>query len=316
MAKKGSRIYTRDFIHSIALKYKHKIDFRTDDAIYYEYAKRHGWVEYVCSHMVKKLKYTKEFVHSIALKYEYRAEFAQGDKKYYIFARSHGWLEYVCSHMPKVKNQYSKNFIKDIALKYKYLTDFYNYDRKYYNYAHHHLWLDEVCSHMVAKVRLKYSKELIQQTALEYDFLSQFRAEYERYYRYALKNGWATEVFSHMLRAPTGRTKSQFIDDCERNNNGLGILYLIKCTGNSESFYKIGITSRSVHKRCVELSSIGYVYCVGWQITGNPEEIWDIEHELHRKTKQYRYQPDLWGGAARETFKCHGNCKILREPSI
>ena len=129
---------------------------------------------------------------------------------------------------------------------------------------------------------------------------------------------FAQEIWGDPLE-PGGYKKSDFIKACERNNNGLGILYLIKCFMGNEWFYKAGITSlgsvaeRYKHDGFRPNTAMPYNYEIMWTIKGEGGQIWDLEKEYHRNTKQHRYQPELWGRKSLETFKCHGNCKILRK---
>lgn len=143
-------------------------------------------------------------------------------------------------------------------------------------------------------------------------------------YNQARQRDWyrdfAQEIWGDPI--PVGFSKSDFIKACERNNDGKGILYLIKCFLGDEVFYKIGITSQSLKKRYSHDGTrpnvlLNYCYELIWTMEGDSEVIWDVEKGYKQKTKEIRYQPDLWpNNKSTETFKCHGNCKILREPSI
>ena len=85
-------------------------------------------------------------------------------------------------------------------------------------------------------------------------------------------------------------------------------------------FYKIGITSRGVEDGyCHDGSNPGkkfpYYYEIVWTTQGDPGKIFDMENEYKKKTTKIRYQPSNWPAkTSRETFKCHGNCRILRKP--
>ena len=140
-------------------------------------------------------------------------------------------------------------------------------------------------------------------------------------YSQAYKKDWYKDFAQELWGDPIefGFSRSDFIDCCKRNNNGLGILYLIKCFGNGEMFYKIGITSLSVGQRYGHdgdspNKTLPYNYEILWTIEADGGQIFDMENWFKRETSKIRYQPKLWAGKSTETFKCHGNCKILRKP--
>lgn len=106
--------------------------------------------------------------------------------------------------------------------------------------------------------------------------------------------------------AEQGWTRTHFKDKCTKNNNGLGILYILGCWDDqkSEVFIKIGITSRSIKKRYDSKTSMPYNYKVLHEITGDPEYIYDLETKLHKKSKNYSYTPDIpFAGSSTECFK-------------
>ena len=88
-----------------------------------------------------------------------------------------------------------------------------------------------------------------------------------------------------------GWTRTAFKDKCDQNNNGQGILYILHCFNDNESFYKIGITSRSVQKRYKGITSMPYAYRIIDEVIGDPEYIYDLEKTLHRDNKEQQYKP-------------------------
>jgi len=101
----------------------------------------------------------------------------------------------------------------------------------------------------------------------------------------------------------TGWTRTNFKQKCDKNNNGLGILYILECFNEQERFFKIGITSLSVKKRYKSKTSMPYAYRVIDEIIGDPEFIYDLETKLHNLNKQYKYIPNIpFGGHLTECF--------------
>lgn len=173
-------------------------------------------------------------------------------------------------------------------------------------------WLDSICKHMPV-LKSKFTFDECAREALLYTHRSDFSQGSSKHYNYARSHGWLDKICVHMVNKRGGRGKTNFSSDCEKYNNGKGILYLIKCWNAYETFYKIGITSQSVKKRH---KSTKYNYEIIWEIQENSSQIWDLEKQKHRESKKFRYQPKLWKNKSLETFKCHGNCKILRKPNL
>lgn len=102
----------------------------------------------------------------------------------------------------------------------------------------------------------------------------------------------------------SGFTRSKFADKCIKNNNGLGILYILECFNDNERFFKIGITSRSVKERYCSQVSMPYTYRIIDEVIGDPVYIYDLEIKLHQINKQHQYVPEIsFGGHATECFK-------------
>ena len=168
-----------------------------------------------------------------------------------------------------------------------------------------------------------YSNEELKSEMIKHTGRNEFYKNSSRHYRQAMKRDWYEDFAQELWGDPIesgGYKKSDFIKACKRNNNGLGILYLIKCFGNGEWFYKVGITSLSLKKRYKHTGfgpsiEMPYCYKILWTIKGDAEKIYDLEKDYKRKVKDTKYQPEIkFGGSMLECFKCHGNCKILRKP--
>lgn len=93
----------------------------------------------------------------------------------------------------------------------------------------------------------------------------------------------------------TGFNLSYFKEKCIKNNNGLGIFYVLRCFGNGEEFYKIGITSRSVSKRYKDGKLIPYTYEIVYELEASPDVVFELEKELKYtdEYKRYKYTPML-----------------------
>ena len=96
-------------------------------------------------------------------------------------------------------------------------------------------------------------------------------------------------------------TKSSFIE--ASRNKGIDnhcTLYVIKCTKESEEFYKIGMTINSTNYRYK--SGMPYQYSIVAEVTGEAGYIYDLEKELHRSNKVRKYQPIIKFGGYTECY--------------
>ena len=108
---------------------------------------------------------------------------------------------------------------------------------------------------------------------------------------------------SLLQRHFNGFSRKGFIDLCNKNNNGIGILYVIRCWDENEEFYKIGITSRSVGIRFQWSHHLPYKYEIVQEILCNPDVAWDLEKILHKLYINYDYRPLKNFGGKTECFK-------------
>ena len=92
-----------------------------------------------------------------------------------------------------------------------------------------------------------------------------------------------------------GWNKSKFTERCNRHNNGLGIFYIIRCFNDTEEFYKLGITGKSIKKRYSGKSSLPYKYEIVQEIHDKAEIVWTLEILLKRfiKNQNMIYNPTI-----------------------
>ena len=213
------------------------------------------------------------------------------------------------------------------AQKYKTRGEFQHGSGQEYSFALRKGILDEICTHMVWLGGYARTDEEIKEEMRKYSSRSGFYSGSPKHCQQALKRDWYSEYSQEIWGdpiEPCGFKRSDFIKKCEQKlgngtGNGLGMLYLIKCVSKNEVFYKIGITSNSVKKRYGHngnktSKTMPYNYEIVWTIQGDPGMIWDMENQYKQETKEIRYLPEIDFCGTTETFKCHGNCKILRKP--
>lgn len=88
-----------------------------------------------------------------------------------------------------------------------------------------------------------------------------------------------------------GWSKTDFVSYAEKTSNGKAKLYIIKCWSDSELFYKIGITTRSVKNRYPSKRAMPYSFKLVKLLEGDAGFIYDKETELHRANKKNHYTP-------------------------
>lgn len=98
-----------------------------------------------------------------------------------------------------------------------------------------------------------------------------------------------------------GWGRSDYVRLCKSKHNGISNLYIIKCTGNNEVFYKIGITATSVNQR-FSGSEMPYKFQAIKTVQADAEYIWDLENTLHKINKANQYRPKLEFAGDRECF--------------
>ena len=85
-----------------ALKYNTKTEFNKACVGAYTHARKHGFLDEICSHMEIKWQRkwdSKEKCHAEALKYESRGEFQEKCDGAYTYALRHGFLDEICTHL-------------------------------------------------------------------------------------------------------------------------------------------------------------------------------------------------------------------------
>lgn len=93
-----------------------------------------------------------------------------------------------------------------------------------------------------------------------------------------------------------GYSYTNFKKSCDKNNNGLGILYILRCFNETELFYKVGITSLSIKARYDSKQRMPYDYEIVQEISDIPKNIWELEKYLKRYSLQnnLRYTPKIY----------------------
>lgn len=192
-------------------------------------------------------------------------------------------------------NKKTLNECKQIALKYNNRSDFQKFDPSIFHYCRNNRWISKVCEHMLSNSSKK-TKEECKQKAILCTYRFEFKKRFKSYYKYAQKKGWLKDICSHMpLKVYGGGSKNSFQNNCKRNSKGIGTFYIIHCYDEFESFYKAGITSKSIKSRYglpdKPNSTIPYCYSVVFEFKGPNEFIYDFEKYFLEKNSKRKYIP-------------------------
>ena len=96
-----------------------------------------------------------------------------------------------------------------------------------------------------------------------------------------------------------GFSRSQFITTAKGR---VCTLYLILCFDGEESFYKIGITSKSVKHRFGRVVRMPYQFNTLMEYKSKAEIIWNLEKTCHREFRRYSYTPKKYFEGYTECF--------------
>ncbi len=198
-------IWSRESCENEALKYKTRTEFIKQASGSYQYAKKHGFLDDICSHMVSKIKpdgywNNKETCHLEALKYKTRGEFSKKSVGAYNAANKNKWLDDICSHMIGIKkpNSYwTEEKTHKEALKYKTRTEFKIQSAGAYNAAVKNKWLNYICCHMIEKRKNDgyWVYETCKNEALKYKTRTEFCKNVSGAYTVSRINNWLDEFF-------------------------------------------------------------------------------------------------------------------------
>ena len=94
--------------------------------------------------------------------------------------------------------------------------------------------------------------------------------------------------------------RHDYIKICSKKG-GLSKLYVLKCSKDCETFYKIGITRKDIRDR-FSGSQMPYQYEVIKLIENSAAFIWDLEKQLFRFLRNHRYNPAIPFAGQTECF--------------
>ena len=163
-----------------AKKYKNRANWKKNSIGAYTAARKNGWLEECCKHMVLLWKFYNWTLNSCkeeALKYNRRIDWKLNSNSSYTNARKNGWLEECCKHM------LSKEITKKLG----------------------------------TKKRIKWRKEICIKEAKKYKTRSELIKNNSNLYNAIIRNNWKNICFKHMIRL--GNEYRRLIYAYEFSNN-------------------------------------------------------------------------------------------------
>lgn len=99
-----------------------------------------------------------------------------------------------------------------------------------------------------------------------------------------------------------GFKKSEFTKLADDNNGGVATFYIIHCFNDDESFYKIGITTKTIKGRFAA-GRMPYSYEVVKTIIADARDVWDMEKRHLASNRAHQYTPAIpFKGHVKECF--------------
>lgn len=189
----GGYVHEKEECREAASQYLSRVEFEKRFSALAKYARAHGWMDEICSHMPRlKSGHTKEECRKEALKYNKRVDFCKYGKKYYDYALKRGWLDDICDHMKPKYVKTTKEEIMERISPYKSMAEIKANDLKAYNYIRNEGLLWEVFHKMKDETALC--------EAAKYKSRYEFFQKSPRTYRYCKKRGIYEQAVAHMPR--------------------------------------------------------------------------------------------------------------------
>lgn len=129
-------LYNLDMCKIEALKYTKRSEFKKMSQVLYNFSRKNGWLDDVCSHMILKKRnpsgyWTFERCQLEALKYSSRSEFKKNSFVAYNKSRKNGWLDKITKHIIIKFSKYKKCiYIATFSDGYIYIGKTCDFDRR------------------------------------------------------------------------------------------------------------------------------------------------------------------------------------------
>lgn len=168
---------------------------------------------------------------------------------------------------------------------------------------------NNTCVATAMQLRHQNFKKLLELTYedFDYDFSKvEFKKDIDSLVRIKCpKHGWINTKAKKLL---AGRGCVNCNEDSLMDQGAM--IYIIRCYDDNETFYKIGITTKSLANRFPSPSSMPYSFDVLGLQNGDRKKLYTFESILKRLLRDFRYHPKKGFNGQTE---CFSNIDAVRE---
>lgn len=171
----------------------------------YHAARKNGWVEDCCAHMLPSRtgkKWTFETCAENAKRYKTRSDWQRGCSGAYNAANRNGWLEDCCAHMKPIELKWNLSACVQSARPFKTRTEWISHCKSAYQAARNRGWLEQCCAHMgEPRTQKKWTLDACMRSAAEYKTRTAWQEGCSGAYFAAHRNNWMKRCCAHMRSA-------------------------------------------------------------------------------------------------------------------
>lgn len=188
------------FYHTVyneALKYNKRSDFRHQSYNEYDFARREGFLDEICSHMEIILNYySEEDIKNELNKYETFVEFIIKSPNHYSQARRKN-LTYLFDNIRQRKIWSDDDLINE-ANKYSTVKQFYKNSPSVFCIAYRRGILEKITRNLKKFNKIYWTEEILAEKILECESRIEFKRKYPGGYIFAKKNNILDKYCNHM----------------------------------------------------------------------------------------------------------------------
>ena len=250
--RKKRNFWTKDNCTQVALNYITRSEFKLNDASAYSSARKNGFLDEICSHMIKLGNIKRRCIYSFEFPDNHVYVGLTGNPKKRMIWRMYNEKDSVTKYILKT----GLNPI------YKQLTDFIDINEAskmegiFLNKYIENGWciLNIKKTGGVGGDTLYWTKEKCVEEGLKYHFKNDFRINSGGAYNSSLKNGWHSEVCKHMEKP--NRTIIWTFDVCKKE----ALKYQTKkeFSGKSSVAYSTSVQNKWIDKICGHMHKLPY----------------------------------------------------------
>jgi superfamily II DNA or RNA helicase len=191
--------YSIEDVKKIALKYKLKKDFYTNDLSVYNAALKYNILDECCKHMDGNYAWNFDLALNESKKYKKVSELKKYNNKLWNAIVKYNWLNKLSLIDDRAKHWKDVDIIHKEALKYKTRGEFSKANQSAYNAAKRLNIIDKICSHMIEVKVKKRTKSMCIAEAKKHIRKRDFSLSNPSLYNFACKMGWIDECCKHMV---------------------------------------------------------------------------------------------------------------------